>query len=100
MNAISPKIIVTSWDSPPSVDRNGIITSYTLTYRGVERDESLRSIVVPVENGSLYVTPKLTSLEEDTKYILSVKASTSVGAGPIVSRSVRTPEDGKIGILK
>ena len=98
VSAISPQIIVTSWDSPPSADRNGIITSYTLTYQGVERDDSLRNIVVPVVNGSVFEAPELTSLEEDTTYSVSVRASTSVGAGPTSNLIVQTPEDGNTEI--
>ena len=93
-NAISPRTINTTWEPPPSYHLGGVITSYTLTYRGVERDTSLKTKILTVLNGSIYITPALTDLEEDTHYEISVRANTSVGAGPWTNLTVHTPEDG------
>ena len=93
-NAISPNIINTTWEDPTSYHLGGVLTSYTLTYRGLERDTDLETIIVPVLNGSVYVTPALVALQEDTTYSISVKAHTKVGSGPPLNTSVHTPEDG------
>ena len=71
-----------------------MITTYTLTYRGIERDTPLKTITVPVLNGSVYITPALVGLQEDTTYFISVGAHTTVGTGPIINTTVHTPEDG------
>ena len=94
-NAISPRTINTTWEPPSPYHLSGIITSYTLTYRGVEGDTSLKTKILTVLNGSIYITPALTDLEEDTHYEISVRANTSVGAGPWVNLTVHTPEDGE-----
>ena len=93
-NAISPNIINTTWEDPTSYHLGGVLTSYTLTYRGLERDTDLETIIVPVLNGSVYITPALVALQEDTTYSISVKAHTTVGSGPPLNTSVHTPEDG------
>ena len=67
-NAISPRTINTTWEPPPPYHLGGVITSYTLTYRGVERDTPLKTKILIVLNGSVYITPALTDLEEDTTY--------------------------------
>ena len=95
-NAISPRTINTTWEPPPLYHLGGVITSYTLTYRGMERDTSLKTKILTVLNGSIYITPALTDLEEDTHYEISVRANTSVGAGPWTNLTVHTPEDGEL----
>ncbi|KAI6660980.1 Phosphatidylinositol phosphatase PTPRQ-like isoform X2 [Oopsacas minuta] len=92
-NAISPNIINTTWEPPTAYHLGGIITSYTLTYAGRERHSLLKTKVLAVLNGSIYITPALTDLQEDTHYLISVRANTSVGAGPWTSLTVHTPED-------
>ena len=94
-NAISPRTINTSWEPPPPYHLSGVITSYTLTYRGVERDTSLKTEILTVLNGSIYITPALTDLQEDSHYVISVRANTSVGAGPWTDLNIHTPEDGE-----
>ena len=74
----------------------GLITTYTLTYRGIERDTPLKVKILFVLNGSIYITPALTDLQEDTRYVISVRANTSVGAGPWTNLTVHTPEDGEL----
>ena len=94
-NAISPNIINTTWEPPTAYHLGGVITSYTLTYTGRERDSSLKTKILIVLNGSIYITPSLTDLQEDTHYLISVRANTSVGAGPWTNLTVHTPEDGE-----
>ena len=93
--AISPNIINTTWEPPTAYHLGGVITAYTLTYRGIERDTPLKVKILSVLNGSIYITPALTDLQEDTRYVISVRANTSVGAGPWTSLTVHTPEDGE-----
>ena len=93
-NAISPRIINTTWEPPPPYHLSGIIISYTLTYKGVERNTDLKTIIIPVLNDSIYITPALVNLEEDTTYVITVRANTIEGAGPVVNTTEHTPEDG------
>ena len=92
-NAIFPDTINTAWEPPPPYHLGGVITAYTLTYRGLERDTPLKVKILIVLNGSIYITPALTDLQEDTHYVISVRANTSVGAGPWTTLAVHTPED-------
>ena len=94
-NAISPNTINTTWEPPTAYHLGGVITAYTLTYRGIERDTPLKVKILTVLNGSIYITPALTDLQEDTQYVISVRANTSVGAGPWTTLTVHTPEDGE-----
>ena len=61
----------------------------------MERDTSLKTEILTVLNGSIYITPALTDLQEDSHYEISVRANTSVGAGPWTDLNIHTPEDGE-----
>ena len=60
----------------------------------MERDTDLKTIIIPVLNDSIYITPALVNLEEDTTYVITVRANTIEGAGPVVNTTEHTPEDG------
>lgn len=77
-----------TWEEPDADARNGIITSYTITYRSLSagngmgtRDTSDTEVV-------------LSGLEEFTVYEIVVNASTAVGTGPGIPTTARTLEDG------
>ena len=75
------------WAAPPSPDRNGIITGYTLQYK--KSSASSYSTI-----SSLTVTlASLTSLNEFTEYQVRVAASTSRGRGPFSDVIVTTTEE-------
>ena len=77
------RTIRVNWNPPPTNQRNGIITKYTLYWNG--NKVSLNSLQ--------YV---ITGLSPYTRYTLSVSASTSVGMGPrSTAIIVRTLEDGE-----
>ena len=63
---------------PPLIDQNGMLTSFLIEYFGVDRDMTTRNITVPASQLSLNIT----QLEEDTTYMLRIRASTIVGFGP------------------
>ena len=84
-----------TWDPPPIYDQNGVITSYTLTYKGVERDTLLFTKVIDVVGGISYIEPELIGLEEHTTYILTLRANTVIGDGPTTSLEVLTQQNGK-----
>ena len=50
-------------------------------------------------NGADYVLPLLIGLEENTKYVATVRASTVVGDGPTTSIYVVTPEIGELYMI-
>ena len=75
------------WQPVPSVDKNGIITGYTLYYQAVS-DHSLNGAERFSRVNSLVTSFNVSNLEEDVTYNVSVSANTSVGEGP---RSEQTP---------
>ena len=81
-----------TWDPPPIYDQNGVITNYTLTYRGVERDTLLFTEVIQVVDGISYIEPELTGLEENTNYDVTLRANTIVGEGPDTQLTIKTNE--------
>ena len=78
LTAISGLNITLLYAIPPPIDQNGIITSYTIVYFGVDRDFATHTIILPPDQFSVDVT----GLEEDTTYIFRLAANTSVGQGP------------------
>ena len=89
-NTSSTSILV-QWDQVPVADRNGVILTYTVTFRAL-RDESeqTHNVTAPTTNATLM------SLNKYTNYSITVFASTSKGGGnksaPII---VTTDEDSK-----
>ena len=94
-NASSTSIFV-RWGDVPFSEQNGVIVTYTVTYRALPSNSSRSKNVTIKEN---HVT--LTGLNEYTNYSITVFASTSKGRGneskPIV---VITAEDSKFVITE
>ena len=91
---LSPTILSITWEYPVFINQNGIITLYTLTYQGIERDTQLRTVTLPQTNQSL-TCHNLDSLDEYTTYNITLSASTSVGAGTVTNVLVTTDEHSK-----
>ena len=91
---LSANIISVTWDPPVPIEQNGIITHYTLSYRGVERDTASRVIILASDQ-SYFTNYILTELDEHTSYNISVSASTSAGTGPSSTVVIQTDEDGE-----
>ena len=94
-NASSTSIFV-SWGDVPFSDHNGVILSYTVTYRALPSGSSqTKNVTAPANQTTL------TGLNEYTNYSITVFASTSKGGGnqstPIV---VITDEDSKFVITE
>ena len=95
-NASSTSIVV-SWGQVPFLDQNGVILSYTVTYRALlpSRSSQTKNVTAPANHTTL------SGLNEYTDYSITVFASTSKGSGnqstPIV---VITDEDSKFVIAK
>ena len=77
--------IVFSWSLPPVVERNGVITNYTLTCS--PSPSSLPQS--PTQSGTLTVT----GFSPNTLYSCSVAADNSRGSGPPAITSFTTLED-------
>ena len=73
---------------PPPIDQNGVLTSFFIEYFGVDRDTAMRSITVPFPRLSLNIT----GLNEDTTYMLRIRASTVIGFGPFSDFITRTTQ--------
>ena len=72
----STSILVT-WNEVLADDRNGIITSYNITYKSQTENDNGNVQV----NGSVLQT-ELTNLKEYVKYNITVLATTVKGDGP------------------
>ena len=87
----SPTSIFVQWSNVPAADQNGVILSYTVTYKALP-DGSPQTKVVSAPTTQV----TLTGLNEYTNYSITVFASTIKGNGnmsePIV---VITDEDSK-----
>ena len=97
-NVLSANIISVTWDDPLPIEQNGIIISYTLTYKGVERDTEYREIIL-FSNEPYFTNYILTNLDEHTTYDITVAASTSIGIGPDISDRTITDQEGKFNQL-
>ena len=98
-NVLSANIISVTWDDPLPIEQNGVITAYTLTYKGVERDTTSRDVIL-YSNGTFFTNYILSELDEHTNYSISVSASTSVGKGPSSTLTVITDQDGEfVGLI-
>ena len=91
-NKSSTSIFVT-WGQVPASDQNGVILSYTVSYKEASNGSAQRVTVDEPTNSTT-----LNGLNEYTNYIITVLASTIKGAG-IVSAPifVITDEDSKRG---
>ena len=98
-SVLSANIISVTWDPPLSIDQNGIITHYTLTYKGIERDTTSRDIIL-YSNQSYFTNYILTALDEYTYYDIDVTASTSAGVGPSISTTDRTEQESEFTIIE
>ena len=92
-NTSSTSILV-QWGEVPAADQNGIILSYTVTYKALPNgNEQSENVTAPTTQATL------TGLNEYTNYSISVFASTAKGAGnasaPIM---VITDEDSKYNV--
>ena len=93
--AESPTTIAVMWGEVPPIDQNGVITMYEVMYTPLETfGGTLES------NSTIVLEParsvNLTGLEEYVNYSISVRAYTSVGAGPYnVAMTVLTLQDSK-----
>ena len=89
-NTSSTSILV-QWGNVPAADQNGIILSYTVTYRALPNGSPLTKIV---SAPTTKVT--LTGLNEYTNYSITVFASTVRGDGNVSAPIfVITDEDSK-----
>ena len=75
-NTSSTSILIT-WDDVPAADKNGIITSYNITYHSLTENHSNST---RVDYPDRQVT--LIGLKEFVNYSITVYASTNIGPGP------------------
>ena len=95
-HSASSTSILVSWGQVPFLDQNGVILSYTVTYRALPSGSSqTKNVPAPANHTTL------SGLNEYTNYSITVFASTSKGSvnqsTPIV---VITDEDSKFAITE
>ena len=90
-NTSSTSIFV-QWSNVPAADQNGVILSYTVTYKALPDGSPQTKVVSPPATQAT-----LTGLNEYTNYIITVFGSTLKGGGrisaPII---VVTEQDSKL----
>ena len=92
--AASSTSIRVSWEEVPAIDQNGIITTYEVRYQPLMTFNG--ALMTATVNTSVFEL-ELNGLEEFVVYNISVRAYTSVGAGPYSPEvTERTNEDGKL----
>ena len=90
---VSSTSIMVTWDTVPFIDQNGVITMYEVLYEPLE---TFDGAIGPLSVNVTELTADLTDLQEYVNYTISVRAYTSVGAGPYSDgNSAATFEDGK-----
>ena len=78
---LSPTSLNVSWQPVPAIDRNGIITQYTVDFDPLETFEGqLTNRSMVVDASASYVI--LEGLQEYVEYDVRVRASTVAGDGP------------------
>ena len=68
-----------TWDIVPEIDQNGVITVYEVLYVPLE---TFDGAIGPLSVNVTQRMTTLTDLQEYVNYTISVRAYTSVGAGP------------------
>ena len=98
--ALSPTSLNVSWQPVPAIDRNGIITQYTVDFDPVQTfGGQLMNESMVVDASESYVI--LEGLQEYVEYNVTVRASTVAGDGPDSPRvRQRTLEAGEISPYK
>lgn len=86
-----------SWEDVPPIDQNGVITTYEVQYEPLMTfDGQISTARINTTNSSIV----LMNLEEYVEYNITVRAFTSVGAGPFSDPVVnRTFENGKCFLI-
>ena len=89
LNLISTdgRSISLSWAPPSLIDRNGIITSYTVTCRS----SGVATVTMVYSTAGMYT---LGGFKPATSYTCDIVAANSAGMGPRESSTVTTSEDG------
>ena len=90
-NSSSTSILV-MWDDVPAYQQNGVITSYTITYKSQTENDNDNVLAGPDDRQK-----DLTGLKEYVNYNITVFASTVKGDGPASDPPivVRTDQDSK-----
>ena len=76
-----------SWDPPSLMDRNGVITSYTVNCRS----SGVATVTMTYSAAGMYI---LGGFKPATPYSCDIVAANSAGMGPAESSTVTTSEDG------
>ncbi len=93
---LSSTTIGVMWDNVQEIDQNGVLISFEILYVPLETFLFSNKVNTSASNRSL----NLTGLQEYVEYNISVRAYTSVGAGPYSNDvTVRTHENGKCYIV-
>jgi len=83
VTSVNPSRLRVSWQPPPEIDQNGVITSYVIVYTR----SGGSSDMVTVTSGT---TRTISGLVPFVEYSITVAAATSSGTGPTSDLVVQT----------
>ena len=86
VTSVDPSSLMVSWQPPPEIDHNGVITGYVIEYT---RRTGGPSDMVTVNSGTM-TTHTIRNLDAFVEYSVMVAAITSRGTGPSSGTVVQT----------
>ena len=98
--ALGPTSIRVTFNPPPGIDQNGLITSYNISYTGEIFDRVTQFVNVPVTNpiypADAQVSFDLTGLQEYNNYTIRISAINGIGSSEFTAGVIQiTNETGK-----
>lgn len=87
-----------AFDPPSEIDQNGNITSYLITYSGIQFDMTVRTVTRTVQEAYPAFIRRfynLTNLQEYVNYTITIVAVNSAGNSPNATAVTRTNIDGR-----
>ena len=76
ITSVNTSTLMVSWQPPPVIDHNGVLTSYMIHYTIVDSNNVTNNIIT---NGIKYM---ISGLVKDVDYSVRVAAMNSNGTGP------------------
>ncbi len=96
---LSSTTIGVMWDNVQEIDQNGVLISFEILYVPLETFNGVL-FSNKVNTSASHRSLNITGLQEYVEYNISVRAYTSVGAGPFSTTVTgRTSEDGKMELI-
>ena len=91
VTSVNPSSLMVSWQPPPEIDHNGVITGYVLQYQK-DGSNNMMSVNLPSRT-----TRTISGLDPFVQYSVTVAAINVNGTGPFSNPEVQTSgQDSKL----